>query len=142
MYSDKITLYNQYIDNGVLKWKTTVFNNVDLNVDKANIIRTYGENSNDLAKLHIRFDYVNGSIVTGGNTYKEPMEYTGASNTFTFRSGEDFDFFRLGEDTTASYTDSDYTDGFYNHMLKNYEVYAITGCAIYSVIPHFEVRGK
>lgn len=141
MYKDTVTLFNR----AGTKWKVHKLTNVDLNADRAAILATYGETSSDNAKLHIKDS--NGTV--NGLTYVEPMSYTGANGTITFRSGENFDFFMLGEYNTAQgqaiteVDDTAYVDGFYNYLnsVRDY-VFAISSVARYSVIPHFEIMGR
>lgn len=135
MYKDTVTLFNRSGNT----WKVHVLNNVDLNIDRMAILATYGENSADTAKLHIK-DY-NGTVC--GYKYVEPHEYTGADNEITFRSGEDFDFFATGAYSYTEVNDTDYIDGFYNYLNSVRDhVFAISSVARYSVIPHFEIMGR
>lgn len=161
MYKDTITLFNR-VSGG---WIPTVLTGVDLNADRGAIIQQYGANSTDNAKLHIICG-TDGSV--NGISVHSPKSYAGEG--IAFRYGNDFDFFWHGvweeptpvesetvesetaESVTVAETvaeddppikDSDYTNGFYDYMRKNFdEVYCITSVARYSVIPHYEILAR
>ena len=137
MYRDTVTVFNRY--NGT--WKGTVLTNVDLNVDRAMMLRQYGENSQDRAKLHIKYRENNG-YWCGSYKFVSPAEYTGANGTFTLAEGNNMSFFMDGVAPVLSASDASYLDGFFDYMNSHYDVYAITSVARYSVIPHFEVVGR
>lgn len=149
MYADTVTLFNRY-DNGAEDlWFPTILRGVDLNIDKAAIVATYGENSTDNARLHVRCSIDDGDITVGGKTYLPPKLWKAqsadeAANSLTFTSGQTFDFFIVGEwDSADRIDDADYLDGFYNFCNKIYDYcFAITSVARYSVIPHFEIMAK
>lgn len=138
MYRDTVTVFNRY--NG--EWKGTVLNNVDLNIDRAMMLRQYGENSQDRSKLHLKYSEANGSYYVDGKRYVEPREYTGADGTFTLAEGNNMSFYMEGRAPIFSASDEDYTDGFFDYMNSHYNVFAISSVARYSVIPHFEVIGR
>lgn len=149
MYADTITLFNRYDTGTEDIWLPTVLRGVDLNIDKAAIIATYGENSTDNARLHIRCAIDDGAITVGDKTYLPPKEWSAqskaeAAGSITFASGQAFDFFIAGEwGSTEPIEDADYIDGFYNFCNKLYDFcFAITSVARYSVIPHFEIMAK
>lgn len=136
MYIDVVTLYNRYND----VWHGVVLRGVDLNADRGAIVAKYGSDSKDNAKLHIK--YAEG-IVVQGLQYVSPMQYTGASGTFTLAFGNDFSFFVEGDTGLYVADDTDYLDGFYDYMNRTHDrCYAITSVARYSVIPHFEVLAR
>lgn len=143
MYLDTITLFVRKMVDGDLYWTPFVIKNgyADLNADRSAILATYGENSQDSAKLHLKYD--SGDLIDG-KQYVLPKAYTGAENTFTIQSGNDFSFFWRGEyEVTEDIADSEFRDGFYNFFNKTHdEVYAVTSVAKYSVIPHFEVMAR
>lgn len=148
MYSDTITLFNHYKSRLGDMWYPTVIHGVNLNMDKAAIMARFGAESNDKAVLNIHYKTVDGQIMVGGKHYLPPKEWSNQTNdklpeTITFSSGNDFDFFMLGEyPTTEPIADDDYIDGFYNHVNDNYDfVFAVTSVGYYSVIPHFEIMG-
>lgn len=138
MYRDTVTVFNRY--NGV--WKGIVLYNVDLNADKAMMLRTYGEHSQDRSKLHIKYANRNGGCYIGAYQYVTPDAYTGASDTITFQEGNNMSFYMEGTATILSANDTDYLDGFLDYMNANYNVFVISSCAKYSVIPHFEIVGR
>lgn len=148
MYADTVTLFNRY-DNGTEDvWFPTVLHGVDLNIDKAAIVATYGENSTDNARLHVRCGIDDGAITVGGKTYLPPKLWKAqseseAAGSLTFTSGQNFDFFIVDEWNGGVVDDADYIDGFYNFCNNLYDFcFAITSVARYSVIPHFEIMAK
>lgn len=148
MYDKTITLFNHYKSRLGDIWYPTVIRGVNLNMDKAAIMAKYGAESNDKAVLNIHYQTVDGQIMVDGKPYRPPKEWSNQTNdklteTITFASGKDFDFFMLGEyPTTEPIADDDYIDGFYNHVNDNYDfVFAVTSVGYYSVIPHFEIMG-
>lgn len=132
MYSDTVTVYN--LHNGT--WIPAVLKNVDVNLDKSKIIKQYGENSNDNLMLHVRYCQKNNNVYIG--KYKYVAAYAGEENTVAFLSGNEYSILRIGS-YTDSVKDADYIGGFYNNLSN---AYIITSCAIYSVIPHFEISAK
>ena len=149
MYTDTITLFNRY-DTGVADvWFPTVLKGVDLNIDKAAIVAKYGENSADNARLHIRCSIDDGAIVVGNKTYLSPKAWKSqsqeqAASSLTFASGQNFDFFVVGEwGSVYPIADEDYIEGFYSFCNNIFDhCFAITSVANYSVIPHFEIMAK
>ncbi len=147
MYRDTITLFNRVGDT----WNATVLPGVDLNVDRAALIAKYGADSKDKARLHIRYEPTEMGYrvdVCGGwlCIVKGPKEYAGYDGTITFRpasTGEVVDFFMEGVwKGEAIIKDHDYDTGFFDYLSAVRDgVYAITGVARYSVIPHFEILG-
>lgn len=150
MYQDTITLFNRYRSRADGDfWYPTVIHNVDLNIDRAAIIARYGAQSADNALLHIRYTVNdNGEPVIANRVFLLPKVWENQindnlPNSITFSAGQEFDFFWVGEwSGEAIIKDNDYS-GLYEYMNKRYDqVYAITGVAQYSVIPHFEIMGK
>ncbi len=148
MYSDVITLFNHYKSRLGDMWYPTVIRGVNLNMDEAAIAQKNNFKSNDKALLNIHYQTVGGRIMVDGKPYLPPEKWSNQTNdklpeTITFSSGNDFDFFMLGEYTTIEpIADDDYIDGFYNHVNDNYDfVFAVTSVGYYSVIPHFEIMG-
>ena len=147
MYNDTVTLFNRYArrDGGV--WYPTVLHGVDLNVDKAAILAKYGPESNDTARLHVKYRTENGSVYVGEKLWLPPKEWDRQTNdvmadSLTFSSdGVDFDFIWVGEWTDGIVNEADYgIDGFYNYMNSHHDfVFMISSVARYSVIPHFEI---
>lgn len=149
MYADTVTLFNRYDAGAEDKWFPTVLRGVDLNIDKAAIVATYGENSADNARLHVRCTIDDGAVSIGDKTYLPSKLWAAqseaeAARSITFESGQRFDFFVVGEWLGAeAIDDADYVDGFYNFCNKLYDFcFAITSVARYSVIPHFEIMAK
>lgn len=150
MYKDTVTLFNRYESRLGDTWYPTVLHDVNLNIDKASIIAKYGENSQDNAILNVRYTEQNGVKYIGNKQYLSPIEWDKQTNdqlskTLTFTSGQDLDFFYLGDwGNENPISDVDYgTDGFLGYMLKNYDnVFAVTSVGVFSLIPHFEVVGK
>lgn len=148
MYSDTITLFNHYKSRLGDMWYPTVIHGANLLIDKAAIIAKYGTESKDNAILNIHYDTVDGQIMVDGKPYFPPKEWDRQTNdklaeTITFASGNDFDFFVLGEyESTGPIADDDFIDGFYNHVNDEYDfVFAVTSVAKYTAIPHFEIMG-
>lgn len=130
-------------------WYPTVIDGANLLIDKAAIVAKYGTESKDNALLNIHYQTVEGKIFVDGKPYLPPKEWERQTNdkladSITFASGNDFDFFMLGEyPTVEPIADDDYIDGFYNYVNSEYDfVFAITSAAKYSAIPHFEITGK
>ena len=152
MYKDTITLFNRDAANQL--WYPTVMRNVDVNADRGAIMASYGANATDNAKLHVRYQSSDAGFKVGQKTYLEPLEFaasTDKANHFTFAFGQEngdlaFDFFMVGDyGSEAVISDDAYDDydGFYNYMNATKDrVYMVSSCAIYSVIPHFEVLAK
>lgn len=148
MYRDTITLFNRHGD----LWKAAVLTGVDVNADAALMRATYGENNNDRAKLHVAYtmDNVSGvnTVRVGNYIYVHPLEWADMEDVdldgfITFQTGNDFDFFLVGEwDGADTIDDTEYLDGFFDHMNRNYECYALSSVAKYSVIPHFEILAR
>lgn len=87
--------------------------------------------------------------VIAGKKYLPPKRWDRQTNdklakTLTFTSGQNFDFFIVGEyDDTEPIADNDFDDGFYDYMNRQLdEVYAVTSVAMYGLIPHLEVIAK
>ena len=149
MYSDKITLFNHYKSRLGDMWYPTVINGVNLLIDKAAIVAKYGAESKDNALLNIHYQTVDEQPYIDGKPYLPPKEWERQTNdiladSLTFTSGNDFDFFAIGDyQFSDPIADNDYDEGFYNYMKSEYDfVFAITSVAKYTVIPHFEITGK
>lgn len=138
MYRDTVTVFNRY--NGT--WKGTVLTGVDLNTDRAMMLRTYGENSQDRSKLHIKYTEKNGNTYVNSYKFVAPAEYTGADGTFTLAEGNNASFYMEGTAPLFSASDDSYLDGFFDYMNSHYDVFTITSVAKYSVIPHFEIIAR
>lgn len=147
MFHDTVTLFNRQKGNDGDTWYPTVLHNVNLNMDKGMINKTYGEQSADAAVLNVRYAITDGEITVDSSTWKPPKEWqqlADKTDTLTFTAGTGFDFFWAGEWTGGIAQDETYGDmSFYDYMLANHDyVFAITGVGQFSVIPHFEITGR
>jgi hypothetical protein len=149
MYNDTITLFNRHRTQSGTMWYATVLHGVNVIVDKSAIIAKYGEKSQDSAVLNIRYRREDTDIYVGKKRYLPPKEWSrqmddALSASITFASGQQFDFFMIGEwDGGAVVDDDTYTEGFYEHANRRYDfVFAITSVSQFSVIPHFEITAK
>ena len=150
MFTDTITVFNYYKDSlKNVTWYPTVIHGVNLLIDKAAIVAKYGAESKDNAVLNIHYQTVDGQIMVDGKPYFPPKEWERQTNdklsdSITFASGTDFDFFILGEyPEIKPILDEEYRNGFFEEVKKEYDfVFAITSVGMYSVIPHFEITGK
>lgn len=148
MYNDTITLFNRYAAVDGDTWYPTVIRNVNLNIDRAEIIAKYGAQSSDNVILNIRYSFDGENKVIAEKQWKPskawgklPDNELGAY--LTFKGGTLFDFFYVGEWDETPIPDSDYKNGFYNYMNEAFDnVFAINSVGLYSVIPHFEILGK
>lgn len=146
MYQDTITLFNRKPGQRGQgdTWFPTVIKNANLNIDRAAILAKYGAESQDNAQLSVRYARKDGAILVADKPWMAPKQWDGTEDSLTFSSGNDFDFFWLGEWDGGIVMDSEYSDeGFYNYMnrTKDY-VFAVTSVAMYSIVPHFEIMGK
>ena len=66
------------------------------------------------------------------------------NENITFAFGNDFDFIYEGVYTwVGPIIDDAYKSGFYNYMNKAYDnVFAISSCSKYNLIPHFEITAR
>ena len=146
MYQDTITLFNRKPGERGQgdTWYPTVIKNVNLNIDRAAILAKYGAESQDNAVLHIQYHRDGENILVSEKPWMPPKSWDKTEDSITFASGNNFDFFWLGEWDGGIVTDSEYMDeGFYNFMNRTHDyVFAVTSVAMYSVIPHFEIMGK
>lgn len=146
MYSDIVTLFNRYESRRGDLWYPTVLKGVDLNIDKAAVLAKYGPESNDTARLHVKYRTENGLVYVGDKIWLPPKEWEEQTNdvmpkSITFTEGTAFDFIWVGEWTEGIVKEEDYLpDGFYAYMNKHHDyVLAVSSVAKYSVIPHFEL---
>jgi len=135
IYQHTVTIFCQH--NGA--WTGHVLHGVDLITDRAAIIARYGADCQDRAKLHIK--YAPGDKING-LTYVRPEDYTGAEQTLTFATGNEFSFFFDGEADILSADEADYLDGFFDYMNRRGSTYIVTSAAQYYVIPHWEIAGR
>ena len=148
MYKDTVTLFNRYVDSmGNTMWFPHVLTNVNLVIDRAVIVSKYGEESNDNAVLNIKYKCENEKIYINDKEYLMPKEWERQPNDLlvdflTFKSGNEFDFFILG-DYGSKEIIMDERGTFFREVQEQYDnVFAVTSVAKLSVIPHFEIVGK
>ena len=145
MYNETVTVFNKYKSKQLgTTWYPHVLKGCYFLADKsANIEKTGIENA-DSAKLHVKYKD-NDGIKIGDLQYITPKEWDKQTNdkyenSITFSEGEDF--FALGEFEEIIIKESDYPEGFFQHMNDTYDdVYRITTVGKYTVIPHFEIGG-
>lgn len=150
MYRDTITLFNRYKSDAGDVWYPTILRNVNLNLDKAAIIAKYGTESQDKAILNIRYHIADGNKMVGDKIWLPPKTWSGQGidslpSSITFKSGQDFDFFWIGEwkGEEPISDDAHGIDGFYDYMDNRHDyVFAVSSVSMYSAIPHFEITGK
>lgn len=150
MYTDTITLFNRKENRSGDIWYPSILHNVNLNVDKAEIIAKYGAESKDASTLNVKYTISGNQKTIGGKVWLPPKEWDALvdpSECLTFTAGEAFDFFWLGEweGTEPIYSENyAWKNGFYNYMNDMYDfVFAISSVGgPYTVIPHFEILGK
>lgn len=150
MYKDTITLFNRKESREGDTWYPTVIHNVDLNMDKAAVVKKYGPESQDRAVLHIRYTQSGKEKVIAGKPWKPPKEWEKLEEkqqAITFTDGDRFDFFWLGDwGNSEPVKDIDYVSDtdFYTYMNRTHDyVFAISSVGgPYTVIPHFEITGK
>lgn len=149
MYQDTITIFNRKHGNELTgdTWYPTVIKGVNLNIDRAAILAKYGPETNDTAMLSVRFKPDGGEalIDCGDGSQKPwmpPKRWDGTVDSLTFDPAGDF--FWKGEWTGGIVSDSQYkADGFFGYMNRTQDyVYKVSGVAMYSVIPHFEIMGR
>lgn len=154
MYQDTVTLFNRKRSRLGDMWYPTVLHNVNVNTDKAVMVSTYGEQSQNSVIMNVKFTGggIDEEIVVEDKFFRKPIEWEKTDvdflgKTISFKSGDDFDFFMIGEwryiNPDVPENDNDYPEGFFQYMKDEYDdVYAITSCSMYSVIPHFEIAGR
>lgn len=148
MYKKTVTLFNRYVDSmGNTMWFPHVLKNVNLNTDKAVINSRYGSESKDNAVLNVKYHQVGTKKMIGAKPYFMPKEWERQvndelPNCITFKSGNDFDFFMLGNyGSTEPIEDTKGT--FFRELENEYDyVFAITSVAEFGLMEHFEITGK
>lgn len=151
MYQDTVTLFNRKRSRLGDMWYPTVLHNVNVNTDKAVMVSTYGEQSQNSAILNVKFDIDEyGTVKVEEKFFCKPIEWDNRDvdelpECISFKSGDDFDFFVIGDysEFERSENDDDYPEGFFQYIKENYDdVFVITSYSMYSVIPHFEIAGR
>ena len=144
MYKDVVTLFNRRRGTDSDSWYATILYGVNLNIDRSTIVKTYGEQAQDLCVLNVALD---GDRIAG-KRYLLPKEWqkdASPETAITFASGEDADFFWAGEwDGSSVIPDEGYgIIGFRDYMEKHFDnVFEVSSVSQFSVIPHLEVTGK
>lgn len=153
MYGKTVTIFNYYESATTEEayWYPHVLSGVDLNTDRGAIIKKYGQESTDNAELHIKVAVINGKEHVSDKNHTmipwlPPKEWKKQTNDLLAESitfSPDC-FFWQGEWAGGIVTDSDYRNGFYQHMNSQKDnVFKITSVGgPYTVIPHFEILGK
>ena len=148
MYNDTVTVFNRYVDSfGNTIWHPHVISEANLIVDKSVIASKYGSQSNDNAVLNLKYSYLENAIIVGNKQFLFPKEWEKQTNdrlseTITFNSGNEFDFFILGNYFSQDPIFDEYGT-FFDEMQKEYDnVFVITSVSKYDVIPHFEILGR
>lgn len=153
MYDRTVTVFNFYESEttGNAYWYPHVLKNVDLNLDRGEIIKKYGPDSTDNAELHISYESDDEAIcITDGQgkklSWMPPKAWKSQTNdkleeSITFGPN---DFFLWGEWTEGITEEDSYNDGFYHYLnsKKDYVFKITTVNGPYVVIPHFEITGK
>jgi len=150
VYDKTITVFSRKKQGKDTVWYATV-------MDGVSITDTVVESENGQAREHTG-DNVrvvvrtqpesDGTVFVSGKEYLNPKEWNRAdaiSDSFSLKSGSDFDFFIYGDyDEFDGAKDSLYEpNGFYQYMRKNYDrVYVISSVALFTVLPHFEIGGR
>lgn len=147
IYKQTVTVFNRVDEDGTIMWYPTVIENVHLIIDRAIIISTYGEQSSDNAKLHIKYEPSEDGDIVAGKVYMTPKMFRNSgepSNNITFAFGDKFDFIMSGAfEEEGPFKDDDYKGGFFNYMNKTYdEVFAISNVSKFNLIPHFEILAR
>lgn len=147
LYKQTVTVFNRFIQDDEIFWYPHVLADVHWVVDQSIIISTYGEQSTDNAMLHVMYSPSGGSAYIGSLEYMTPKEFRkngDPTKNITFSYGDEFDFLMTGAYSgNGPIADKDYKKGFFNYMNKEYdEVFAITKCAKFNLIPHFEVIAR
>lgn len=145
MYNDTVTLFNFHTTANGDVWYGKVLQNVDLITDHALLLSKYGENGQDNARLHVKYEKASESKIINGFEYLDPKEWARAGRyeeTVTFQPQKDF--FVKGAWPELIVNDEDYKKGFFDavNMLSDncFMVSSVGGP--YDLIPHFEILGK
>ena len=153
MYDRTVTVFNFYESEttGKAYWYPHMLKNVDLNLDRGEIIKKYGPDSTDNAELHISYEADDETICITDSKGKKllwmsPKAWKSQTNdrlekSITFGPN---DFFTWGEWPEDIIEEDSYTDGFYHYLnsKKDYVFKITTVNGPYVVIPHFEITGK
>ncbi len=124
MYDKTITLYNRSHNANGDTWYPTVLTGVNLIMDKALNVQRYGENNENSASLHVKYTLGAGNNSRGGGKkYKEPKAWAEIASEdideyISFKTGNDGDFFIVGDHGLEVIDDNSFTSGFLNYAKK------------------------
>ena len=149
MYRDTVTLFNRYRTKSTDIWLPTILHNVNLNADRAAMVKQYGETSKDKAVLSVRFFVEDAVKLIENKMYLPPKEWERLSGDdlsqyITFDFGNNFSFFIEGEwgDGKTPISEADH-GGFYTYMNSQHDnVFSVSSVSAFSAIPHFEILAK
>ena len=144
MYCDAITLFNFHKYSG--KWYATIIHNVDFGSALSSKPTTQGINNEDAIVFIVKCNHCKQLInAYGKKTYLGPKEYSRCDNPnlqFTFNDTKDF-FYRGVWKGDMVIDEEDYESGFYSYVNSEFdEIYKVTSSEFFSLLPHFEIRGK
>ena len=151
IYKQTVSLFNRVDVNGEMFWYVSVLSGVHLKIDRSVIVSTYGEQAQDNAMLHIMYSPSGNDAVVkladgSSKIYLPPKAFRSfgsPSENITFAYGDNFDFIMAGVYDESVVEDGDYKHGFYNYMNKTYDnIFAITNCSKFNLIPHFEITAR
>lgn len=144
MYCDAITLFNFH--KATSKWYPMVIKGVDFGSALSSKPTTQGINNEDTVVFIIKCNHCKQiKTLSGKKTYLGPKEYASCDNPyrhFTFNDAKDF-IYRGEWNGDTIIDEEDYDSGLYSYMNSEFDdVYKVTLSEFFSLLPHFEVRGK
>lgn len=147
IFRDTITLFNRHGSEENYVWTPMVIHSAHFVDDKAAMIGSYGEQTQDNAMIHILYQCKGNDAIINKKRYVDPKEYmrmADISKVFTFAYGDEFDFIYGGVwGSSENIYDDDYPRGFFDYMNKLYDkVYAISAVTKRNLIPHFEITAR
>lgn len=75
MYKDTITLFNRLKKPTGDLWYPTILHDVNLNIDKAEVVKKYGPDAADNCVLNVTFTKSGDDILVGGKMWIPPREW-------------------------------------------------------------------
>lgn len=150
MYDKTVTVFSRKKEGSDTIWYATVMEGTSFTATVAETVNAQArEQTGDNVRLVVRTEpESDGTVFVSGKEYLTPKAWNEAdaiSDSFSLKSGSDFDFFVYGDyDEYNGAKDSEYMpNGFYQYMRKKYDhVYAISHVALFTVLPHFEIGGR
>lgn len=146
MYNHTVTIFNYFEDDDGAYWYPKVLTGVDLNTDRAALLKKYGAETTDNAELHVKCTRSGDTVLVGSYVWYAPKAWKKSNKPASLTFNPDTDFFWYGAWENGTVDDSDYDrqGGFYQYMNKNEDgIYKVTSAsAPYTIIPHFEILGK